>query len=401
MQQELRVGLLVESTAAGVGKHVRDLATGLSAGPFEIHVLYSARRMDGAFAEWIKALGGSGRIRAVEIGMRRSPAVSDWQAIRRVRRYLGAEGPFDILHCHSTKAALVGRLACAGSETRAIVTPHAPITLNPATNWVIRSSVATAERFLSRLTRAYVAVSAEEKTHLEGLGIPSRKIHLIPNGTSLPVLSSLSERRRTWRERLNIPERAICIGFVGRFVKQKRVDRLLYSFRNVAGRLPDATELQLALVGAGPLECDLRRLAITLGISSRVVWAGERDGASVMPAFDLFALSSDYEGFPYVLLEAIAAGVPFASTDIGGARALVYPKPAGIVVPDADGLEEALHTLVTSETTRASLGLQARINSQRFALAAMIARTIHLYEEVSDNERSGAGRIPAQAGPMV
>ena len=71
-----------------------------------------------------------------------------------------------------------------------------------------------------------------------------------------------------------------------------------------------APRSRLVVVGSGPLEASLRSLAAGLGIEDRTLWLGERDGASVLPAFDLFAIASRKEGLPYVLLEALAAGLP-------------------------------------------------------------------------------------------
>src|SRR5205814_9009851 len=107
----------------------------------------------------------------------------------------------------------------------------------------------------------------------------------------------------------------VVIGFVGRFVSQKAPQVVVRAMRRVAAAAPRA---RLALVGAGPLEEPLRRLADELGVASRILWLGERDARTVMTAFDVFAISSCKEGLPYVVLEAMSAGLPVVATDTAG-----------------------------------------------------------------------------------
>ena len=93
-------------------------------------------------------------------------------------------------------------------------------------------------------------------------------------------------------------------------------------------------EVQLVLVGSGPLERALRDDARSLGLSDRVVFAGSRDDvAELLPAFDVFALSSQNEGLPISLLEAMAAGVPCVATSVGGVPEVIHNGNEGLLVP--------------------------------------------------------------------
>ncbi len=97
----LRVLLVTEASCAGVGGHVLDLAKGLTEAGCESHLIYSDRRMDDSFAQRLRHLAIAGRH---SLPMHRWPHWSDWRAAGAIRRYLRQNGPFDILHGHSTKA---------------------------------------------------------------------------------------------------------------------------------------------------------------------------------------------------------------------------------------------------------------------------------------------------------
>src|SRR5438045_5689697 len=109
--RRLRVLLVVESSAAGTGRHVMDLAEGLLARGCEVHLIYSARRMDQMFADRLAKLPAMKRL---SLPMRRNIHPGDFGIVRAVRRYLGEFGPFDLIHGHSSKGGAVARLAAIG-----------------------------------------------------------------------------------------------------------------------------------------------------------------------------------------------------------------------------------------------------------------------------------------------
>src|SRR5207237_6704923 len=105
--------------------------------------------------------------------------------------------------------------------------------------------------------------------------------------------------------------------------------------------------VRLAMVGDGPLNADLRQQGQRLGIADKIIWLGERDARGVLAGFDVFALSSRKEGLPYVVLEAMAAGLPVVATASSGVEILVEPDVNGTVVPrdDAAAFAAAMRAL--------------------------------------------------------
>ena len=196
------------------------------------------------------------------------------------------------------------------------------------------------------------------------------------------------------RRRLGVPDDAAVIGLVARFRPSKDHATLLRAFARLA---PDYPRLHLALVGDGPLEPTLRRLAAELGVADRVVFAGPVPGA-LRPqiAFDVAVLSSTAEGFPNVVVEALAAGVPVVATDVGGVRDSVEDGRTGLLVPprDPEALAQAVARLL-ADPAQASCYAEAGRDRvwQDFRQDAVVERLIDLYSTlVRRSERRRPGR---------
>jgi glycosyltransferase involved in cell wall biosynthesis len=115
-----------------------------------------------------------------------------------------------------------------------------------------------------------------------------------------------------------------------------------------------------------------------------VVWLGERDAKTMMHAFDALALTSDAEGHPIVVLEALARGLPIVATSVGGIADTVHHGVNGFVAP-VRGVAEiaaALETLIHDRDLRERMGHASRVIAQDFSVDRMVERTLALYEQV-------------------
>ncbi len=150
------------------------------------------------------------------------------------------------------------------------------------------------------------------------------------------------------RQELGLSANAWIVGNVGRLHPDKDQATLLRGFALALPGLPENS--QLAIMGSGRLESDLKALALELGIGERVLFLGQvAQGRRYFRAFDVFALSSDHEPFGMVLLEAMAAGVPLLATACGGASEVV--EGVGILFPlgDAEHMAQGLKHLAAME----------------------------------------------------
>ena len=273
-----------------------------------------------------------------------------------LRRYLRREGPFDLLHCHSSKAGLLGRLAALGTGVRVCYTPNALYSMSPKLSAPLRTIASLVESSLARFTDCVIAVSQMEYQHARQIGIPEERLSLTPNGIDTVARRPSPADRRALRASLGIGEREVCLGFIGRIAPQKAIDHLLAAFAVLHREFPAA--LRLVIVGEGALRPSLQSSCSAQGLDGAVAWLGECNGEEIMPAFDIFVLPSDFEGFPYVLLEALAAHLPIVSTEVGGASEAIEEGVNGFVVPrrDLTCMVDALRRLISNERLRLEMG---------------------------------------------
>jgi glycosyltransferase involved in cell wall biosynthesis len=371
----LRVLLVTEAAGGGVGRHFLDLATGLAERGVAVQGIYSPGRMDASFRERLAA-GGLPPLR--ELSMRRGISPLDAVAVGRLVRLARRLGPFDIVHGHSSKGGAIARLAARWLRLPAVYTPHAFVTLDPTLPKWKRRTYGHIEHWLAHHSAAIVAVSPDEARHARELGIDASKLHVVTNGIGPPAFLPRDEARR----RMGLSPQTVAVGFVGRLSEQKAPDHLLRAFADATAALQHA---RLVMIGRGPLEANLRQLAKELGVAERVRWLGDVPAAPLLGGCDLFCLSSRYEGMPYVLLEALSAGLPIVATDVGGARLVVEQDTNGLVVPinDARALAAALRRLIGSHELRASLANGAAERARAFTLERMVEETVAVYHRAA------------------
>ena len=321
----MKILLLTECPSHGVGMHVISLAKMLLFYGHEVHLIYSPIRLDQYFKT---GLGQMRNAHAVPLAMERGPNTIDLPCINFIRSYLKTHGPFDILHGHSSKGGALLRLAGIGLPGAKIYTPHALITQDSSLLRLKRLFFEWAEKILAQFTDMFIAETDEEHEELRRLGVIPEKIVTIPNGIEAP---NLPDRVPT-RARLNLTDDEVVIGFIGRFVTQKGPEIIIQAMASLVERFK-GQEITLVMVGDGELGEKLHEMARRLKIAHRVRWMGEVQWEMQMPAFDILALPSLYEGMPYVLIEALFAGLPIVATKVGGAKLLVEPEVNGYLVP--------------------------------------------------------------------
>ncbi len=369
-----RVLMITEASWTGVGRHTLDLTEGLIAAGCEVHLIYSPIRIDETFRA---RLAANPAIRACPLPMRTGPHPSDVRVVRAVRSYLRQHGPFHIVHGHSSKGGAIARLAGVRSGARTVYTPNGFVTANPKLSRLAAFFYGGCEAVLAQLGDAVVAVADEEREVIVASGVPRRTVRVIPNCIDPPDFLP----REAARRRLKLPIDVPVVGFVGRLGSQKNPLLLVEAFAHVHAQHP---QVLLALIGDGPEAEAVRKRIAELGLQQVVRLLGQQPAADLMRAFDVFALPSRYEGMPYVLLEALNAGVPIVSTEVSSCRSLVHNGATGFVVEQAtpEAFAAALAALVEDEARRADFGRRARTLAAQFTLREMIARTLSLYGDL-------------------
>ncbi|MCC9308277.1 glycosyltransferase [Kitasatospora sp. RB6PN24] len=324
---------------------------------------------------------------------RRSPGPSVLGEAATLRRLVRRAGP-DVVHLHSAKAGLVGRLAVRG-RVPTVFQPHA-WSFEATTGIVTRLTVRW-ERRAARWATSVLCVSEQERADGVAHGIHA-DYTVIPNGVDLAHYA-LAERaeRRTARLSLGLDLNEPLAVCVGRLCRQKGQDVLLAAWPAVARRVPGA---RLALVGGGPDAAVLAAQARALPEPYRVRLAGEvPDPRPWLAAADLVVLPSRWEGMALAPLEAMAMGRPVLLTDVSGAREQLPPddhEAALIPVDDPAALTSALAAALADplECARRGAAVRAWV-CERHDIRTVIARVSQLYRESIESDRV-TSRVPAR-----
>jgi glycosyltransferase involved in cell wall biosynthesis len=289
---------------------------------------------------------------------------TDARGMRELVDHLRAGG-FDVVHTHSAKAGALGRLAARWAGARAIVHSFHGFPFHQFQPVVVRRSLLAAERGLSRITDYFLAdgtMVAAEAVRLR-LAAPGT-IRAIASPVDDGIAAATPENRRRARMLLGLPDDATVVGTAARLSHQKAPLDMVRALARL-GR-PDVT---VVWIGDGELRSRTEREIRRSRLENRFLLLGERsDVPALLPAFDVFALSSLYEGLPCALVEAMTVGIPVAATAVNSMSEAVVAGRTGLLARPADprSLARALDYLLDHPDEGARMADAARaLVSQR------------------------------------
>lgn len=242
------------------------------------------------------------------------------------------------------------------------------------------------DRRLSKRTYMRIVNSEGVRENLvRTVGLPRDRIRVIYNGVDENRLAA-SAPSAELRRRLAWPADAPVLLAVGRLVPEKNYPMLLRAIQGLRNRIPG---IRAAIAGWGRLDATLATLRAELGLDDCVEFLGRReDVADLMHAADVFAMSSNSEGFSNALLEAMWVGLPVVSTRVNGAVEIVRDGENGFLVDVGDerAFEARAERLLRDAELRRRLGDGASHDvQQRFSMSAMVAAHMQVYEEAAAN----------------
>ena len=295
-----------------------------------------------------------------------------------------------VVHTHHLGQLLYGGLAGRLAGCRVVHTEHEYFTL-------MRPRAQQLLRLLARLADRVTAVAEPVRSFLEGtVGIPAGKLITIKNGVEIHHYEeAIPYNREEW----DLKNSDMIIGCVARLSPEKGHAVLLRAFRKVLSRHPQA---RLVLIGDGAERERLQQLATDLGIGHLVRFLGLRaDVPEVLAACDLFTLPSIQEGFPMVILEALAAGKAVIASEVGAIPDVIRHGATGMLVPpgDADALADALCFLIEDKGARQRLGQSGH---ELVREVYDFERTVGQYDDLYQRVLGEAGMLGAgwNASPM-
>jgi glycosyltransferase involved in cell wall biosynthesis len=284
----------------------------------------------------------------------------------------------DVVHTHCAKAGAVGRLAARRAGVPRTVHTYHGFPFHEFQPPLRRRAYIEAERRLGRITDVGlcvgtgVAVEAIRRQILpphrvRTVGVPVAGVGAADGG---PVA------RQQARTRLGLPPDALVVGAVGRLTYQKAPEDFVAAIRAL-----DRADVAGVWVGGGELAGQVGKLASAAG--GRVLLAGERDDVpDLLPAFDVFALPSRYEGLPTAVVEAMACGVPVVATAVNAVADLVEPGVTGMLVPPArpEVMAEAIRYVLDSPAESAQMATAARARvGHRYEIRTLAAALAAAY----------------------
>ena len=307
-------------------------------------------------------------------------ARDDVRAFAELRRIIREFDPH-IIHTHTAKAGVVGRLAAITSKTdaRLVHTFHGHLLhgyFSPAKT----RAVIEVERRLAKRSAALVSVGQQVRDDLLVAGIGrGDQYRIIPPGLTLPPLPDKSVARAMFA----IPEDSFVIAFVGRITQIKRPDRFLDVVRAVSKNTDRAHFL---VAGAGDLAPMIEQAATQERLP--ITYLGWRsDIENILAASDAMLLTSDNEGTPLSLIQAGMAGLPVVSTNVGSLSEVVEDGSSAILCrTDSDELATALTNLLSDPAGAAATGDRGREFAEaRFGVSRLVRDHTDLYESILRN----------------
>lgn len=352
----------------GAHIHVHDLANWLIKKGYTVRVFVGG---EGVFTEKLCQSGIP--FEPLKKLQRPISPVTDILAIKEIAKRLKEFQP-DLVSIHSAKAGIIARLACAAVKQPCLFTAH---------GWSFTNGVAKHSRLIFRflekclapLSENIITVCESDRELALNSGVGHRQtIKTIHNG--MPWLPKPNRRTHHLDDEIDVK-----LVMVARFEEQKDHGTLLEA-------LSQLKELRwnLDFIGDGPLQDEVRALSKTLGLSDRVRFLGRRqDVPQLLESADIFVLTTNWEGFPRSIIEAMRACLPVVATAVAGVSEAVTQGETGYLVQpkDIESCAESLRVLIESPEHRQELGMKGRENfEQFFTFDAMASATVDLYEKL-------------------
>jgi glycosyltransferase involved in cell wall biosynthesis len=290
----------------------------------------------------------------------------------------------DIVHGHDYKTNLLALLLARRTGAIGMATSHGWTGHSRRERWCYYP----ADRQVLRRLPRVIAVSSEVRERLVRSGADPSRVTVLLNGIDPAAFRRNRERGDRIREQLGYGRDDQVIGAVGRIEPQKRFDLLLDAFAAIRRDFPHA---RLVIVGDGSQRTAIEAHAARLGVAGACQFLGHRlDIADLHGSFDLFVQSSEYEGTPNAVLEAMAMETPLVATDVGGTRELARPDREALIVPahDVPALTRSIAAVLSHPVPARERAKAARRRvEEELSFAGRTRQLERIYEELMANHR--------------
>lgn len=367
--------LITKSNWGGAQRYVYDLATHLNQNEFEPVVAL------GGNGELVTQLAHAGiRVITIETLARDISLKDEWEFTKELARIIRTERP-DVLHVNSSKAGgvgtLLGRLL---RVSKIIFTAHGWAFNEERPLWQ-KGIIAFLHYVTVLLSHRTIVVSHALMNQLRLPGA-KRRMKVLHPGRTIGVMYEKAGARETLS--IDFPVlvphlKETWVGTIAELHPIKNQTLLIKAMATLVKTFPD---LKLLIIGEGSERTKLQGLIETHRLANSVFLLGAiTEAARLLPAFDIFTLTSHSEAYGYVVHEAGLAGLPVVATNVGGIPEIIDHGISGLLIPTNNqiALTEALQTLLTSDSKRTAYASALKAKMQERSLEKMVRATESLY----------------------
>lgn len=277
----------------------------------------------------------------------------------------------NILHVHGYKATILGGLIAIMARIPLMATYHGEAKRTPELSTYVKI-----ETYFLRKARKIISVSSRIKEELISRGISGNKISVIYNGIEDPTYGK--PEKKHIKNSTDFSPHLLCIG---RLIHIKRYDIVIDAVNVLRNEFPG---IGLSIAGTGPMDKKLKNKVTKLGLNSSVRFLGYVNNIKELyQNADIFVLSSETEGSPVVLIEAMAFSLPIVATSVGAIPEMIKHGVEALIIPPGNlpDLIESLRYLISRPETRCALGGAARRTFiAKFSSSVMARAYFHQYE---------------------
>ena len=318
--------------------------------------------------------------------LRRNPRpILDLVALISLWRFFRRERP-DIVHTHSSKAGILGRMAARLAGVPVIIHTNHGLPFHPRQNRLVRGFWKFLERRVAPATRKFICVGETMKRASIEAGLaPPERHEVVYSGMEIPPVSHYASSRADLRPRFGILDSEPVIAWVGRLVAQKGPRDFLEVLDIVMSR---DGKVKARIVGDGPLRAGLESAVAAKPWGDRVVFTGRvapEIVSSYLSVADVAVLTSYWEGLPRVAVQAALAGLPVVAYDVEGASEVVSSGKTGFLVEVGDkrSLADRVIDLLLMPDRGRAMGKRGReFVGDRFEAKRMIDALERVYREL-------------------
>lgn len=350
---------------AGTEKHLLSIASNIDRRRFVPHVccFYGSKKIMESFEQR--------DVVCEKFDMERIYGLKALTNVWRIRKYI-KHNRIKILQTFHPNADVFGPIAGRLSGVSVIISSRRDLGL-------YRKNI-TVQKGINHFVQRMIASSkAVKKVIIEKENVSEDKVKVIYNGIDTEYYKP-ERRKSSWRSRIGLQDSQFVVTIVANLYKIKGVEYFVRAASLIAQQIPES---RFIVIGDGTEKDYLMKLAITLGISEKIIFVGNIGNIKdYLTASDVYVCSSLSEGFSNSILEAMAMGLPVVATDVGGNREAIVDNESGFLVPSLDyrGIASKVIELYRNHDLKNEMGAKGRIIvEERFTFERMMREHEELY----------------------